>query len=497
MKTMNVFISWSGELSQKVGKILNQWIPNVLPEVEIRFSPDSINKGDVWFNDINFQLSETGFGILVLTKQNITSPWIHYEAGILSKGLSWHCVCPFLVNLKTTDLKPPLSNFNCALHGKDEILNLIKSIHSHMDSVFKWDQIERLFQHLWIDFDNEFSSALKNYSPEEPSPKRSTTDMVIETLELVRSIQRQLQLKEPVPVDKNPEQKDIDSHNNKIEAIKADIKANLEGLQEEKVINEKAWLVFYRQINSEYTPPEKFEDTKSHLIRAFSPASQEILTQISGFIEAIRERNVYMLLGAKEDDFVQTKCRNKLANLIPLLEALIEVSIENLEKSEKYSQLLHDYYAHLAYIYKDSSARNWEKALDYINKAIEERDREHLDRVFLIMYEINRIIFCINMLLFNNFTIKEEKENIAKIIEKDFNWVWRVDEGKTELMRIHPLLAPNLREWLINNKLEEISEWFNRHPASEEWFKKREEWFNSVPSKFRKKLESKLNNLDR
>ena len=108
-----VFISWSKGLSKEVGEVLNEWIPDVLPDIETWISSE-IYKGLVWFGTVSSQLAETSFGILILTPENITSPWIFFEAGALYKGLGKNRICPLLVNL-TPDklLESPLQEFQC------------------------------------------------------------------------------------------------------------------------------------------------------------------------------------------------------------------------------------------------------------------------------------------------------------------------------------------------------------------------------------------------
>jgi hypothetical protein len=93
---MKVFISWSGELSKQVAQVLHDWIEDVLQGTEAWISSEDIDKGSFWFGEIGNELSETGIGILCLTKDNIHAPWILFEAGALSKGLSKNRVCPFL-----------------------------------------------------------------------------------------------------------------------------------------------------------------------------------------------------------------------------------------------------------------------------------------------------------------------------------------------------------------------------------------------------------------
>jgi hypothetical protein len=67
-------------------------------------------------------------GILCLTKENLSSPWILFEAGALSKSMSEGRVVPLLVDLQPTDLDGPLSQFQAITATKEGIRRLLKVI---------------------------------------------------------------------------------------------------------------------------------------------------------------------------------------------------------------------------------------------------------------------------------------------------------------------------------------------------------------------------------
>src|SRR3569833_883872 len=106
---MKIFTSWSGELSHKVAAHLKTWLEDVLQGSNVWVSSENIEKGSVWFSEVSDTLKDTSFGLLCVTRQNINAPWLLFEAGALSKGLSTNRVSPLLVDLTPSDLKPPLS----------------------------------------------------------------------------------------------------------------------------------------------------------------------------------------------------------------------------------------------------------------------------------------------------------------------------------------------------------------------------------------------------
>ena len=71
---LRVFVSYSGTTSRRVAEHLVAFIENVLsasPWIEIA-------AGDRWLSTLTERLQEAVFGILVLTAENLTAPWVHF-----------------------------------------------------------------------------------------------------------------------------------------------------------------------------------------------------------------------------------------------------------------------------------------------------------------------------------------------------------------------------------------------------------------------------------
>lgn len=105
---MKVFVSWSGELSCQIAEVLKKWIPCIIQSVDVFFSPEDIEKGDNWDKTISSELSECKYGIICLTSDNTSAPWINFEAGAIAKSLDSK-VTALMVNIKPSDIKGPLS----------------------------------------------------------------------------------------------------------------------------------------------------------------------------------------------------------------------------------------------------------------------------------------------------------------------------------------------------------------------------------------------------
>jgi hypothetical protein len=191
---MKIFISWSGELSKKVAEHLSTWIQDTLQGTKTWISTEDIDKGTFWFSEIADTLAEAKYGILCLTPDNLSNPWILFEAGALSKGLSKNKVCPLLINLNPSQLVPPLSQLNATTPAKEDFFKLIKSINSELgDRRLTDERLEKTFGKWWDVFDTGLAKILTEIKPSMNIPQKTTTELLEEILESTRSVQRSIQ----------------------------------------------------------------------------------------------------------------------------------------------------------------------------------------------------------------------------------------------------------------------------------------------------------------
>jgi hypothetical protein len=106
---MKIFISWSGMRSQKLANKLRGWLPLVLQNVTPYMSSGDIPAGTRWLRSVSSELDTCNFGILCITPENLRAPWIHFEAGALSKALDNSHVVPmlFVLTRLRLDGQPP------------------------------------------------------------------------------------------------------------------------------------------------------------------------------------------------------------------------------------------------------------------------------------------------------------------------------------------------------------------------------------------------------
>ncbi|WP_447745370.1 TIR domain-containing protein [Enterobacter asburiae] len=147
---MNVFISWSGDTSHRVAKVLRDWIPSVIQAVEPYVSSEDIDKGTRWSSDIATELDKSSYGIICLTKQNIHAPWINFEAGALGKSVDKSKVSPFLFRMNPSDVNGPLLQYQSTRHEKDDIYKLMLSINSSCgEQSLDNERLSKIFEVWW------------------------------------------------------------------------------------------------------------------------------------------------------------------------------------------------------------------------------------------------------------------------------------------------------------------------------------------------------------
>ncbi|MFD5599907.1 toll/interleukin-1 receptor domain-containing protein [Leucobacter sp. NPDC058333] len=179
----NIFISWSGEASHAIAKALHTWLPTVLAgTVNCFVSSQDIRRGDRGLDVIASELDSRDYGIVILTRENLKSEWIHFEAGALGKSLGDGKVAPLLVDVTRADVVGPLNQFQSTLlTDKDDMLKFVDEL-AELSAV-KAESAKLLFESQW---DVLKKVVEKNVGSQEPATTRSTESMLEEILGIVR-----------------------------------------------------------------------------------------------------------------------------------------------------------------------------------------------------------------------------------------------------------------------------------------------------------------------
>lgn len=185
---MNIFLAWSGPRSKAIATALHGWLPTIIQASKPWMSDLDVDKGRRWEADIADKLSDTDFGIVCLTPDNLSSTWIHFEAGAVAKALDKSRLWTFLYELSPADVEQPLGAFQHTEFTQVDVRKLLDSINKQIPSPIPEDSLDRIYDSLWPSFQKEMKKIPKPSSPKKP--ERKDRDILEEILESVRKLSR-------------------------------------------------------------------------------------------------------------------------------------------------------------------------------------------------------------------------------------------------------------------------------------------------------------------
>lgn len=184
---MEIFVSWSGELSKKLGEAFSSWIPGVLQSVKPYFTPDDLEKGTRWSSEVAKELQQSEIGIIVLTRDNLSNPWIMFEAGALSKQIEESRICAILFGLEKTDLVGPLVQFQATSFTEEDMKKLVKTINNACgDDKLMDNVLDGVFDMWWPKLEEQVNLVMGKERDRGDRELRSDRELIEEILSLTR-----------------------------------------------------------------------------------------------------------------------------------------------------------------------------------------------------------------------------------------------------------------------------------------------------------------------
>ncbi|MDP9694486.1 UNVERIFIED_ORG: hypothetical protein J2X79_002045 [Arthrobacter globiformis] len=172
---MKVFISWSKARSLIVAKALEEWLPQVINQVQPWMSAKSIEAGKLSIAQISEALETTSFGIICVTPENQRETWLNFEAGALSKAVMGAnaSAVPLLIGFKDfRTLGAPLSNYQAHLASKEDIRTIVHAINAALPTRREVPQLDAAFEKWWPDLEVSIEKA----QAWSPPPGQEVTD---------------------------------------------------------------------------------------------------------------------------------------------------------------------------------------------------------------------------------------------------------------------------------------------------------------------------------
>lgn len=197
---MKVFISWSGERSKALAVALKEWLPLILQYAKPWVSEKDISAGERWAQAISGELESSNFGILCITPENLSSEWILFEAGALSKSMLDAKVIPLLFGLELSDLSGPLSQFQALKVDQQGLMDVAKAINAVSETKASEATINQLVPALWLQLQQKIDN-IPGKAPVGKHP-RPQGEILEELVTQVRGLGSRMR-EDPDIVDRN------------------------------------------------------------------------------------------------------------------------------------------------------------------------------------------------------------------------------------------------------------------------------------------------------
>jgi hypothetical protein len=146
-------------------------------------SESDVGKGARWRSEIEQTLEASLAGVIVLTPDNLKSPWLLFEAGALSKKSQR--VYTYLFGLEKNQAHEPLSQFQSTSANREDTLIMLKSINLVLgDAGVEEDRMVKAFEQNWTEFEAALN-AVPASAAAAPLPP-SAEEMMQEALAYLR-----------------------------------------------------------------------------------------------------------------------------------------------------------------------------------------------------------------------------------------------------------------------------------------------------------------------
>lgn len=186
---MHIFISWSGEASRQCAEVLREWLPFMNQAIEPFVSSRDISKGERGLNTIADRLKACTFGIVCVTRENQSAPWINFESGALSRELGDTFVAPFLLDLQVKDLASgsPLTQFQATdASNKEDVWAMVQSVNERCEPKLPEDRLRTVFDKFWGELASGLAAIHVGSQDADATPQRETSDILDELVKLAR-----------------------------------------------------------------------------------------------------------------------------------------------------------------------------------------------------------------------------------------------------------------------------------------------------------------------
>jgi hypothetical protein len=196
---MKVLISWSGERSRQIAIALHTFLKQVIHATDPWMSDKDIGAGSFWPQELWEQLATAEAGIICLMPENLDAKWLHFEGGAIAKVTGKSCACPFLFDVKQSEIQGPLSFLQCKhADKKEDVESMIQAIYEKLkEKQLTAEQLKDSFVAFWPKLDKRLKQIRETEAPQTQKKQRPADEVMEDMLAGIRDLQNQVSNLQP------------------------------------------------------------------------------------------------------------------------------------------------------------------------------------------------------------------------------------------------------------------------------------------------------------
>jgi RNA polymerase sigma factor (sigma-70 family) len=188
VKGVKTFISASGRRGRALAHAVASLLTDVVSPLEPWFHESDVPKGVLWAQELWDKLKDPQLGVVCVTRESRSAPWLLFEAGMLAHNLGGARVFTLLLDLDASEVGEPLAHFQATqLANEEDVLSLMLCLNACNDARLDPGDITQRFQNAW----SRFQDAVRALpTAVEARPSEGTEALLRAVLGRVESLER-------------------------------------------------------------------------------------------------------------------------------------------------------------------------------------------------------------------------------------------------------------------------------------------------------------------
>lgn len=179
------FISWSGPESQKIAENLRDFMLYVLANPTLFVASKDLKGGEIWFTQISARLEACDVGVIVVTPQNKSKPWLHFEAGAIAKKVGQSAAIPLLCGTPIGDLSgTALAQMQALEMNRTGLRELCARLNDLLELGLAESHIDTAFDMWWTKYESLLTDPSLWEGDVKPRKTPTTSDLSVQLTQI-------------------------------------------------------------------------------------------------------------------------------------------------------------------------------------------------------------------------------------------------------------------------------------------------------------------------